>query len=389
MTTNIENQRHDYIDWLRLIAIFLLLLLHSAMPFYKWFDWHIHNSERSIILTQMVRFLHTWRMPLLFFISGFGTFYALKKRTSGQYAGERTKRLFIPLVLGMILIVPPQVFIEKIGQYGNYLNFLPYMFEGTYPIGNLSWHHLWFILYLFLYSLILIPFFFWYKSDKGKVLKEKLYVLISRPGGILLLVIPFLLVWYSLSPFFPHETHALWNDWRTFFYNMLFFVFGYMLMSDNRIKDLLVNQRRLILYAAFLVFIPWYANMYLPWKSYSWYYYDAESILMAWFIICSLIGYGAKYLNRSNKFLKYTNNALYPFYILHQTVIVIIGYYIVQQGWSIGIKYLLLNIGTLCISLTLYEFVIRRTALTCLVFGVKIPKSNNEKVLVPAMVAIK
>ncbi|HOT15715.1 MAG TPA: acyltransferase family protein [Bacteroidales bacterium] len=389
MTANTENTRQDYIDWLRVIAIFLLLLLHSAMPFFKWSDWHIHNAERSVILTHLVSFLHTWRMPLLFFISGFGTFYALKKRSARQYAGERTKRLFIPFIIGMFLIVPPQVFIEKIGQYGNYFNFLPEMFNGTYPQGNISWHHLWFILYLFLYSLMLIPFFFWYKSEKGNALKEKIYKLIARPGGVLLFVIPFFVVWYSLTPFFPNETHALFNDWRTFFYNLLFFVFGYMIMSDPRIKDVLVSQRRLLLYAVFLVFIPWYSNMFLPWESYSWIYYDAESMLLAWFIICALIGYGAKYLNRSNKFLKYANGALYPFYIVHQTVIVIIGYYILQQNWGIGLKYLVINVGTLVISLFLYEYIIRRTVVTRVIFGVKKPKLAESKTLVPEPVPVE
>ncbi len=389
MKANYENSRQDYIDWLRLIAIFLLLLLHSAMPFFKYADWHIHNAERSWFLTQIVFFLHTWRMPLLFFISGFGTFFALKKRSAGQYASERSKRLMVPLLFGMLLIVPPQVFIEKIDHYGTFINFLPEMFNGTYPQGNISWHHLWFILYLFLYSIILIPFFFWYKSEKGNKLKEKLFQFISRPGGVLLLVVPFLIIWYSLSPFFPHETHALFDDWRTFFYNMLYFVFGFMLMSDGRIKEVLIKQRRLSLYTAFLVMIPWSANMFLTWKSFSWMYVDAENILLAWFLICALIGYGARYLNHSNKFLKYANSALYPFYILHQTVTVIIGYYIIQMGWGIGIKYLLINVGTLFISIVIYEYIIRRTAFTRLMFGVKKVNNGEEKQLIPVPVPVE
>lgn len=390
MTKNFENSRQEYIDWLRVIAIILLLFLHSAMPFFKYSNWHIQNSERSIILSHLVSFLHTWRMPLLFFISGFGTFFALKKRTAAKYAGERTIRLFIPLAAGMFIVIPPQVFIEKINQYGNFFNFLPEMYKGSYPEGNFSWHHLWFILYLFLYSLILIPFFFWYKSEKGNRLKEKLHRLISLPGGAMLLVIPFLAVWYSLSPFYPHETHALIGDWRTFFYNMLFFVFGFMTTCDSRIKDILIHQRRLFAYASFIVFIFWYANMFLPWKSYTWYYFDGESILLGWFIICTLIGYGAKYLNHSNKLLKYANNALYPFYILHQTVIVVIGYFIIQMGWGIGTKYLVINIGTLVISLFIYE-IVRRTVVTRFIFGIKKPRTAETKILVsePCPVMVK
>lgn len=377
MKTAATNVRQDYIDWLRVIAIFFLLLLHAAMPFVTFMKWHITNQEQSVVLSHLVSFLHTWRMPLLFFVSGFGTYCALNSRTAGQYAGERARKLFIPLVVGMLLIVPPQVYIEKIAQFGNVSNFLPVMYKGAYPAGNLSWHHLWFILYLFMYSLILIPFFVWFKTGKSLKMKDMLYRLCSKRGGVLLFVIPLLVVSIALNPFFPHETHALLDDWKFFTYYMLFFIFGFILVTDIRIKDSLISQRRFLLAATILVFVPWYSNLFIPWKPWTPVVYGIESIFLTWFFICTAVAYGARYLNFHNKFLKYANEAIYPFYILHQTVIVVIGYFIIQTGWSVGVKYLFINAGTLAICIPVYEFVIRRTLITRIMFGLKLKKPQK------------
>jgi fucose 4-O-acetylase-like acetyltransferase len=127
-------------------------------------------------MEEVMRWLHRWRMPLLFFISGAGTFFALQRRTYGAYAGERFRRLFIPLVFGMFVIVPPQIYIEWLfrGRFsGTYADFYPNVFGfqayhdgGTG--GAFSWHHLWFICYLFFYSLLSIPVFRWLKSEAGQ-----------------------------------------------------------------------------------------------------------------------------------------------------------------------------------------------------------------------------
>jgi len=357
--------------------------LHSAMPFVSFMRWHIVNAEHSIVLNHLVSFLHTWRMPLLFFVSGFGTYCALNSRSAAQYAGERARKLFIPLVIGMFLIVPPQVFIEKIAQFGSISNFLPVMYKGTYPVGNMSWHHLWFILYLFIYSLLLIPFFVWYKKTNGGRLKDAIYSLCKKRGGVLLFVLPLLLVCIALNPFFPHETHALVDDWKYFTYYMLFFVYGFVLVTDVRIKDALVSQRRLLLLATVLIFIPWYANQFIPWKPWTPTVYGIESIFLTWFFITAAVAYGARYLNFRNKFLKYANTAIYPFYILHQTVIVVIGYFIIQTNWAVGAKYMVINVSTLAICMVLYEYLIRRTLLTRLMFGLKLKKQSAPTKVVP------
>lgn len=140
--TNQTPERQFYIDWLRILLILSVFLFHIGMIFNKW-GWHVKNDQQyGGVLQSIMAFLHSWRMPLLFLISGAGTYFALGKRTSAQYLGERFNRLFIPLLVGVFTLVPVQVYIEKASSYSSLLDFYPHMFEGIYPKGNFSWHHL-------------------------------------------------------------------------------------------------------------------------------------------------------------------------------------------------------------------------------------------------------
>jgi glucans biosynthesis protein C len=127
------------------------------MLFNSW-EWYIKNNETDESFRYWMIWLHFWRMPLLLFISGAGTYMALRKRTAGQYVAERFKRLFIPLVFGMFVVVPPQIYFEHISAYDSYADFYKTVFNFIpFPQGSLSWHHLWFIAYRLLYSLLALP----------------------------------------------------------------------------------------------------------------------------------------------------------------------------------------------------------------------------------------
>jgi fucose 4-O-acetylase-like acetyltransferase len=154
------SNRQSYLDWLRILAIAGVLFFHSAMPFVE-FDWHIKNTEHSEMLQEFNFFISRFRMPLLFFISGAVAYFMLKNRSSSQFVALRFRRLLIPLVFGMLLIVPIQVYLERVNQgfKGNFFQFYHSVFTtGAYPKGNLSWHHLWFIAYLFVYDVLFAPY---------------------------------------------------------------------------------------------------------------------------------------------------------------------------------------------------------------------------------------
>ena len=128
-------RRHD-LDWLRVLVFALLIFYHVGMFFVPW-DFHIKNNSIHNWLTYPMWFLNQWRLPILFVISGMGTYYALQKRTGKEFALERIKKLYIPLTFGMLFIIPPQVYLERLNKNqftGSYFDFWPLeAFIGIYP----------------------------------------------------------------------------------------------------------------------------------------------------------------------------------------------------------------------------------------------------------------
>ena len=183
-----EHERAWFLDWLRVIAIGFLLLFHTGMLFVGW-GWHIENNETASALQMPMDIAHRLRMPLLFVIAGASVYFALRRNSVRQLLRERSRRLLVPLVAGMFLVVPPQLYFERLFRQqwsGSYLHFYTekvLQFQ-PYPHGNFSWHHLWFIAYLFAYCLLLIPLFaYWYKYRSQLQPGNWLYAL-GLPLGI-------------------------------------------------------------------------------------------------------------------------------------------------------------------------------------------------------------
>jgi glucans biosynthesis protein C len=373
-----QQRRHD-LDWLRLIAIFILLFFHTGMWFNEW-GWHVKNSETTTTFQYWMIWSHYFRMPLLLFISGAGTYMALGKRTPKQFAGERFRRLFIPLVFGMFVVVPPQIYYERIKEFSGYWEFYKTVFEfQPYPGGSFSWHHLWFILYLFLYSLILIPFLIYIRSPKSQLFRQKITHWLSSPTGILL--IPSLFIFATqllLRPYFPEEEHNL-TDWAFFVFYMCFFFFGMLCYSENRLWLSIGTNRKHLLVALFFTLIPFYICYFhfrdlivLPWTDDTVeLIFDITAIFVSWFTVITIIAYGQHYLNKPHPWLTKVSEGLYPFYILHQSVIITIGYYICQLDWSISAKYWTIAMLTLLSCAGFYLLLIRPFNVMRFLFGMK------------------
>lgn len=379
MRTSGFARRHD-LDWLRLIAIIILLFYHTGMLFNPW-GWHIKNNETSEGFRYWMVFLHYWRMPLLLFISGAGTYMALGKRTPGEYVGERFKRLFIPLLFGMFVVVPPQIYYEHIKEYDSYLEFYKTVFNFVpYPQGSFSWHHLWFVLYLLLFSLIALPVLNFLRSPGSARFKKVLVNLLTRPIGILFIPLAIIIITQViLRPYFPDETHALLNDWAFFVFYFCFFVMGSICYSSPEIWESIGNNRNHLLIAAIFVLIPFYSFYFhllnfidLPWTNEQVEIcFDVTATFVSWFWVITVIAFGQHYLNRSHPWLSKINEGLYPFYILHQTVIIAIGYYVCQLDWSIAAKFWTVSFLTLISCIAFYLLLIRPFNLMRLFFGVK------------------
>ncbi len=371
-------RRYD-LDWLRVSVFGLLILYHVGMFFVPW-GWHIKNNvEYGWIRFPMV-FVNQWRLPILFVISGMGTYYALNKRTPFQFSTERIKRLFLPLVVGMLLVIPPQVYIERIseGQFqGSYFDFWPiHAFTGVYPEGNLSWHHLWFLPYLLLFSLALLPVFASLRNHPNGKFIKKVKAVVSKRTGLFWFLIPLYLMEALVEPFFE-ITHALIGDWFAIAnYSTLFF-FGFLLMTVREtFWNTVTANRRFYLYCALTGFTL-YLGLIMSFED-SITVHFTEALLKVfnlWSWILVLFGYAATYWNKASRALTYCNEAVYPFYILHQTITIIAAYFIMDLSWGFLPKFLYLVIATFGGSWVIYEFGIRRWKWIRPLFGLKLKKA--------------
>ena len=375
------DQRKHYVDWVRVLAFFLLIFFHCAMPFVT-FGWEIKNQEQSLGLSRLIWWLHQWRIPLLFFISGVGTHFSLQRRSVGAFAGERVVRLFIPLLFAMFFTIPFQVYFEWM-QTGRiampYSQFYPSVWKLVpYPDGSLTWSHMWFVVYLFVFSMLLIPVFAIFKIKGMERLRDKLSNGLSGPVTSFLLFIPLAFCYYTLFIKYP-EQMSLFDDWFLFLFSIILFFLGWLLGGSEKFWNSCEKFRYVYLAIATtcIIFLMWryWWNFNTPkTQSREVYVYGTINAIQIWSLILSILGFAKHHLNFSNSFLRFTNQAVYPFYILHQTIIVAAGYYIVQWNIPILPKLILLVVVTFASVFLLFKYIIKPFRLTRLLYGVRIKK---------------
>ncbi|PCE63601.1 acyltransferase family protein [Sediminicola luteus] len=367
-------RRHD-LDWLRVLVFALLIFYHVGMFFVPW-SWHINNPESYDSLQIPMYFLNRWRLPILFVISGMGTYFALGKRSSIAFAKERWLRLGIPLAVGILFIVPPQVYIERLatGAFnGNYFDFWPtHAFEGVYPEGNFSWHHLWFLPYLLTYSLLWLPIFRYFKKHPEHWFIKGLQKMVGSPIGLFLFCLPLMVTEWVLEPLFE-VTHALVDDWYTFTKFFFLFGYGFMLMTvKDTFFNTVVRYRKSLLMIGIAAFALLY---YSVWEMADTDFSYALELGMIpinyWAWILTLFGFAGKYLNQPSGVLTQANEAVYPFYILHQTITLIIAYFLLDVNWGFVPKFTILVLGTFAGSWVIYLYGIKPWKWVRPLFGMK------------------
>ncbi len=369
-----ERERLYFLDWLRFFAVIVLIFFHSSLIFSSETNFPIKNNELSALLEEFVFFVHGWRLGLLFFISGVGTSIVLQFRHRSTYLKERLRRLLIPLVFGILVIVPPQIYFERLHQgfvFDSFFSFYLQSFStGLYPYGNISWNHLWFIAYLLIYSILSVPIFALIKGNDATWMES-----VMSKGGIVLWAIPLAMVIVILKPYSLGIQNIV-NDLAMFFFYWLVFLAGFTIhrksywrFFENRLLPLLIA---VIVLTTASYFIKW--NFSQMEKGDSVYLtFNFVKAVNSWLCILALLAFGIKYFNKPGKFLPLLNESVYPVYILHQTVIICVGYYIVQQQWSIGAKFLILTSTTFIICWILFLF-LRLNKGTRILFGMRSPK---------------
>ena len=369
------ERRYD-LDWLRVIAFGLLMLFHTGMMFSTW-DWHVKNIETSDTFDFVMGFLHQWRMPLLFFISGSAVWFAMGRYSTWQYVLERQKRLLLPLIFGMLVVIPPQVYHERLyhlQQYDSFWDFYRTLFTlGSYPEGNMSWHHLWYIPYIWTYSMLLLPLCLWLRSSSGSALLARVLDRLENPLWLFLLVVPSALSDVLLRPFWPGDADNLFADWGNFTHKLTFFVAGFVLASGGRVYDRIAAHRSKFLAVGIAMFGLLVLLRFSPVRPSAAVVagYRALNNVQIWMWLLAALGFGRRYLSFNHPFLRYATEAVYPFYILHQTVIIILAYHLAYLNWSIPVKFGLVATATFFIMWLIYMLAIRPWNVMRVAFGMK------------------
>jgi peptidoglycan/LPS O-acetylase OafA/YrhL len=365
---NTKTRRYD-LDWLRVIAILAVYFHHLGMPF-NGDDFHIMNKTSSKVLDDIMVFFEQFRLPLLFLISGTGTIFAFSKRTWWQFTKERSVRLIIPLIFGMLIIVPPQTFFEHRAEYTSYWE--------IYTNADFGINHLWFIGNLYWMSIFLIPLILFLKSSKSTRFLQALQRFTAKPFATFSFVIPLMIVFICSKQYFPNDSKSLFNLSSTLFYSF-FFAFGMLFASAESTWKHLKQYRKLNAVLFTVSTIIFYAYYYVPhsWiapyltNTQGWMLWYLVCCLVGWSFVITLLGYGQVWLDKKSVLVQKLNEAIYPFYILHQTVIVVFAYYIVQWDIDLLWKLLLLLITTFPVIVLIYKYLIYPFKAMRFVFGMK------------------
>ena len=327
-------RRHD-LDWIRIGAFTLLILYHVGMYYVTW-DYHVKSPHASSALQPWLLLTAPWRLGLLFLVSGAASAFLLARDGAG-FAAARSRRLLIPLAFGMLVVVVPQAYfevVEKLGWRGGYLAFWGRYLAGDrgfcLPQGCLvlpTWNHLWFVAYLWVYTMGLWALRRWLPGLLARLEDGAARAL----GGIGVLLWP--AAWavamrVLLQDRFP-TTHALVDD----FYNHAVFAPAFLLGALVARRVAVWEALRRVRWLALALALPCSAFLAWHYGSYSAEHpaplalVRAERVLFAldqWWAIAAVLGFGRAWSPGDSTLLRYLTQAVFPFYIVHQTALILV-----------------------------------------------------------------
>jgi peptidoglycan/LPS O-acetylase OafA/YrhL len=365
--------RLHFIDNLRWIAILLLFPLHAAFVFCAgWYSYYVLSPYSSVAAHCFTVAIEPWIMPLLFCIAGISTKFALQKRTPLAYLKERTERLLVPFLAGVVLVCPVIAYFAlkfHTGYDGSYAGAVVHFFSSVsaFPytngmVGDFSVDHLWFILFLFLVSLAALgPILLWRRFFGSRVTS------ITVPLPVLLLL--FVPAWL-LNAAGPNVAGY---SFLSFF---LFFLIGYSLVSAEKIQVSLEENRALLVavWIALTVSVMWIGGIVLGHEELFW-GSSPLFVLTGWTGALALLGTGRHLLNFSNAVTTYLSAASYPVYIIHHAVLVAAAYYLIAVPVLPAVQYTLIVFLSLVVTFACYE-IIRRIPVVRTLFGVAVQKKD-------------
>ncbi len=367
------SKRLYYLDWLRVLAILTVLVYHSSR-FFNMEVWHVKNPTWYPWVEVWNRFATAWLLPVLFVISGASLFFAVGKGGAGKFVKDKALRLLVPLLVCDFTHASLQVYLERLthGQFsGSYFQYLP-----TYFFDDFEWEgmHLWYLWVLFLFSVLLYPLMRWFKG-RGQDVLGNVGDWLARPGAVYALALPAIL----LAVLFDYQNTPHNAGWNFFVYLWLTLA-GFLVVSRESLQASIQRLRWLSLPIGLVLVglsILLVGLGELPAFG-TWGYTLGWGVraLGSWCCVLAVLGFGRKYLDFSTSFLKYANEGVLPFYILHQTVLLIVGYFVVDWAIPDLLKWLIILPVSFILIMVLYEFLVRRFNVMRFLFGMKpLPKA--------------
>ncbi len=372
------STRVYYLDWLRVLGILVVFIYHSSR-FFNMEDWLVKNPTWYSWVEVWNRFATSWMMPLMFAISGASLFYAVGNGGAANFLKDKVPRLLVPVVVCDFTHASLQVYLYRLthGEFsGAYFQFLPHYF-----FDNFEWQgeHLWYLWLLLLFSILLYPLMRWLTPGKSQGLKgrgrgvlSRLCDLLALPGAVYALALPAIVLVVLLdynSAVMEHNA-----GWAFIVYLWLTLA-GFLVVSHERLQASIQRLRwlslpvGLVLVGSSLFLLGMEAlPTFGTWRyALGW----GSRALGSWCCVLAILGFGRKHLNFSAPFLIYANEAVLPFYILHQTVLLSVGYLVVQWAIPDLLKWVIILPVSFVIIMVMYEFLVRRYNVMRFLFGMK------------------
>lgn len=374
------SERRIDLDWVRILAFGLLIFYHVGMLYVSW-GFHIKSDHRLTWLEPLMLVLNPWRLSLLFLVSGVATRFMLRKYQLAAFVRSRSARLLIPLIFGMLVIVPPQSYlqiVEALGYPAGFADFYArhYLAFGAQFCPNPcivlpTWNHLWFVVYLLVYTMALAGVLLLWPAAADRV-GSRLAVVLAGPRLLILPCLIFAAWRLLLFPVFP-STHALVGDWYNHADFASAFLIGLLLAREDGVWHDLERQRWTALIAAaafFIAFMLVRAGMFAPSPGLKWFTSSAYGCYQ-WLAMAAVLGFARRHFTADGPVRRYLTDAIFPYYIVHQTAIIMIAHALRRSGLPAGVEAGIVIGGTALACGLTYE-IVRRIGFLRPLFGLRI-----------------
>lgn len=358
---------HD-LDWLRLLAVMLLIAYHSAAVFYagELGRFYVVDGRSSAVLSVGMEFVHQWHMPLFFFLAGAASWYSLQTRSAWAYLRERLRRLLLPLLTGILVLVPPQVYLQELQagrENGGFLEFYPHFFDGVRPAGHFEWAHLWFLAYLLVISIACLPAMVNLRQGAEDTDREDGPWAGTGGAALMALALPLMAVEALLRPHWIGFQN-LYDDWANLSLYLLYFFYGFLFCQRRGLWGALDQHRwRLCALAGLTmaVLLGLGITQQVPERAYSEAYmaYQLFRGLNSWCWVLALLALARPWRRVGHPLLRYGNRLGFSVYLFHQPLIVIAAFLVVPLPLATAAKFALLSAVSLLGSVGLHHGLMR------------------------------